>query len=85
MPACPAQNFANITPDQFAALQKKAKASGILMDSNSGIASSFGGSFEWNYDPATLAFTITIIKPPMMMNCESAIARISAMVRGVVA
>jgi hypothetical protein len=55
------------------------------MDSNSGIASSFGGSFEWNYDPATLAFTITIIKPPMMMNCESAIARISAMVRGVVA
>jgi len=55
------------------------------MDGNSGIASSFGGSFEWNYDPATLAFAITVIKPPFAMNCESANARIGAMVRSVVA
>ena len=85
MPACPAQNFTSVTPEQFAALQKKAKASGILMDGNSGIASSFGGSFEWNYDPATLAFTITVIKPPFAMNCDSANSRIGSMVRSVVA
>jgi hypothetical protein len=85
MPACPAQNFDSVTPEQFAALQNKAKASGIPMDGNSGIGSSFGGQFEWNYDPAALALTITVIKPPFAMNCESANARIGAMVRSVVA
>ena len=64
---------------------EKAFTSGIRLDGNSGTASSFGGSFEWNYDPATKAFTITINKPPMMMNCESANARISAMVQSVLA
>jgi hypothetical protein len=85
MPPCLPLSFENVSPIQFAALQKKAFTSGIRLDGNSGTASSFGGSFEWNYDPATKAFTITINKPPMMMNCESANARISAMVQSVLA
>ncbi|MGA2848196.1 MAG: hypothetical protein ABSE46_04300 [Terracidiphilus sp.] len=85
MPACPAQSFANIAPEQFAALQRKAQASGVPLEGNSGAASSFGGRFEWNYDPATREFTITIIQPPFLLNCETASARISAMVQSVLA
>jgi hypothetical protein len=85
MSACPAQCFANVTPEQFAILQKKAQASGIPLEGNSGTASSFGGRFEWEYDPAKLAFTITVIQPPFLMNCESVNARIGALVQGVLA
>jgi hypothetical protein len=85
MPACQAQSFTNVAPEQFAALQKKAKASGIPMDGNSGIGASFGGRFEWHYDPAALALAITVIQPPFAMNCESANTRISAMVQSVLA
>ena len=85
MPECPALSFANVRPDQFAVLQKKAQASGIPLEGNSGTSSSFGGRFEWKYDPATLALTITVIQPPFLMNCESVNARISALVQGVLA
>jgi len=85
MSVCPAQSFANVAPEQFAALQKKAQASGIPLDGNSGTASSFGGQFEWNYDPATRALTITVTKPPFLMNCESVNARIGALVQSTLA
>ncbi|MGA2649716.1 MAG: hypothetical protein ABSF28_04310 [Terracidiphilus sp.] len=85
MSACPAQSFANVAPNQFALLQQKAQASGIPLEGNSGAASSFGGKFEWNYDPATQALTITVASPPFLMNCESVNARIGALVRGVLA
>jgi hypothetical protein len=85
MSACPAQSFANVTPEQFAALQKKAQSSGIPLNGNSGNASSLGGKFEWSYDPTTLALTITVTSPPFLMNCESVNARISALVRDVLA
>ncbi len=85
MSACPAQSFANVAPEQFAVLQKKAQASGIPLNGNSGTASSFGGQFEWHYDPATRALTITVTQPPFLMNCESVNARIGALVQGVLA
>lgn len=85
MSACPSQSFANVAPEQFALLQQKAQGSGIAINGNSGTASSFGGKFEWNYDPTTLALTITVTSTPFLMSCESVNTRIGALVQEVLA
>jgi hypothetical protein len=85
MSACPSQTFANVTPDQFAAMQQKAQASGIPLEGNSGTASKFGGKFEWNYDPATQTLTITVTSPPFLTSCETVNEKISTMMQQVLA
>jgi hypothetical protein len=83
MPACPSQTFAHFTPQQFASLERKAQASGIPIKGNTGSGSTLGGQFTWNYDPSAQQLTITVLQPPFLMNCESATARIKAMVEGI--
>jgi hypothetical protein len=85
MSACPSQTFSNVTPDQFASLEKKAQDSGVPIQGNSGTASKFGGHFTWNYDPATQQLTITVTQTPFLMNCESVNARISSLVQNSIA
>jgi hypothetical protein len=85
MSACPSQTFANVTPPQFANLEKKAQESGVPIKGNSGSASTFGGHFTWNYDPATQELTITVTQPPFLMNCESVNAKISSLVANITA
>jgi hypothetical protein len=80
MSACPTLTFSNITPENYAQLVKKAQESGVPLQGHSGTGSSFGGHFEWNYDPASLILTITVTHPPFLMGCESVNARIAAMV-----
>jgi hypothetical protein len=79
MSACPTLTFSNVTPEKYALLVKKAQESGVPLHGNSGTGSSFGGHFEWNYDPTTLVLTITVTKTPFLMSCESVNARIMAM------
>jgi hypothetical protein len=85
MPACPSQTFANITPEQFANIARKAQESGVPINGNSGAASKLGGHFTWIYDPTTLELTITVTEPPFLMNCESVNARIKALVANITA
>ena len=83
MSACPPQTFSNFTPQQFASLEKKAQGAGIPIQGNTGIASTFGGQFNWTYDPAAQQLKITVTQTPFLMNCESVNARIKAMVEGI--
>jgi hypothetical protein len=85
MSACPSQTFANVTPEQFASIEKKAQESGVPIVGNSGAASKLGGHFTWIYDPATQELTITVTEPPFLMNCESVNARISSLVQSIIA
>ena len=85
MSACPSQTFANVTPVQFASIEKKAQESGVPIVGNRGAASKLGGHFTWIYDPATQELTITVTEPPFLMNCESVNARISSLVQSIIA
>jgi hypothetical protein len=85
MSACPSQTFSNFTPEQFASLEQKAQGAGVPIQGNTGTASSFGGQFVWNYDPAVQQLTITVTQTPFLMNCESVNARIKSLVEGILA
>ncbi|MGD0734306.1 MAG: hypothetical protein ABR976_04125 [Terracidiphilus sp.] len=85
MSACPSQTFSNVTPEQFAGIEQKAQKSGVPITGNCGSASTFGGHFTWNYDPATRELTIKVTEPPFLMNCESVNAKISSLVANALA
>jgi hypothetical protein len=78
-PSAP-QVFQNMTPDQYARLVAKAKASGIDLNGNSGTASKFGAQITWNYAPATQELTLQCLKAPFFMSAADVNARLHSMV-----
>ena len=74
------QVFTGITPDQYAKLADKARATGIELNGNSGTASKFGVEVTWNYSPADQVLTIQCLKAPFFMSTADVDTRIQNLV-----
>ena len=80
MPPSAPQVFHGVTPDQYARLVEKAKASGIDIGGNTGAASKFGVEISWNYIPATQELTLQCLKTPFFMSASEVTAKIHSLV-----
>jgi hypothetical protein len=74
------QVFNGVTPDQYARLVEKAKASGIDISGNTGSASKFGVEIAWNYAPATQELTLQCLKTPFFMSAADVNTKIHSLV-----
>jgi hypothetical protein len=74
------QVFNGITPQQFAKLVEKAKASGIDLAGNSGKASKFGVEIAWNYAADKQELTLHCLHTPFFVKPEEVQAKIQALV-----
>jgi len=79
-PSAP-QVFQGITPEQYAHLVAKAKASGFDLNGNSGTASKFGASIAWNYNPTAQELTLQCLKAPFFMSSNDINARLQSLVK----
>ncbi len=70
MPQNPPLVFCNITPEQYAALIAKAKASGVDLIGNSGTASRYGVEIAWNYAPESQQLTLQCLKTPFFVKAS---------------
>jgi hypothetical protein len=70
MPQNPPLVFSSITPAQYAALVAKAKASGVDLIGNSGIASRYGVEISWNYEPESQQLTLQCLKTPFFVKAS---------------
>jgi hypothetical protein len=73
--------FTGVSPEQFAALTAKAKATGIEMTGNSGSASQFGVEVAWKYLPEEQSLTLECLRTPFFVQPEVVYAKLSTLVR----
>jgi hypothetical protein len=76
----PPRTFSGITPDQYAQLIVKAKASGLDLDGNSGTASKFGVEVQWNYSPESQQLTVQCLRTPMFVSAATVYGKLQALV-----
>jgi hypothetical protein len=76
----PPRTFSGITPDQYAQLIVKAKASGLELSGNSGTASKFGVEVHWNYSPESQQLTVHCPCTPMFVSAATVYRRLQALV-----
>lgn len=74
------QVFSGIRPEQFAKLSEQARAKGIDMNGNVGIASKFGVEVSWSYSTATGELVFQCIKTPMFVNAATVYAKLKSVV-----
>ena len=74
------QVFRNMSPEQFARLQEKARSAGIEIEGNSGSASKFGAGVTWNYDAEAQELTLQVLTAPFFMKKEDIEAQLRALV-----
>lgn len=74
------QTFSGITPDQYAQLIVKAKASGLELSGNSGTASKFGVEVQWNYSPESQQLTVQCLRTPMFVSASSVYGKLQSLV-----
>jgi hypothetical protein len=80
MTQTPPQTFSGITPDQFAQLIVKAKASGLDLNGNSGTASKFGVEVQWNYSPESQQLTVQCLRTPMFVSAATVYGKLQALI-----
>ena len=73
--------FREVLPEQFAALQARARAAGIAMDGPAGSAAQFGAEVVWKYLEQEKTLTLDCLRAPFFMSREAVLARIDTMVR----
>ena len=76
----PPRTFSGITPDQYAQLIVKAKASGLDLDGNSGTASKFGVEIQWTYSPESQQLTVQCLRTPMFVSAATVYGKLQALV-----
>lgn len=81
MDPSPPQVFAPVTPEQFAMLTAKARAAGISISGNSGIASELGVEVAWNYIPDMQELTLQCLDTPFFMSSDAVNAKLRALVQ----
>ena len=78
---CDPLTFDNITPEKFAALQRKAETdSGIRVEADSGSASAEGITVRWDYDRAAGKLTMQCTDKPMFIPCGLVNTKIEGLV-----
>jgi hypothetical protein len=75
------QVFKGVSPEQYARLAEKAKASGIDLNGNSGTAQKYGVEIAWNYTPAGQELRLQCLKTPFFMSASDVDAKIAALVK----
>lgn len=80
MPQNPPLVFCNITPEQYAALIAKARASGVDLIGNSGTASRYGVEIAWNYAPESQQLTLQCLKTPFFVKASDVHAKLESLV-----
>ncbi len=80
MPQNPPLVFSNITPEQYAALVAKAKASGVDLIGNSGTASRYGVEISWNYAPESQQLTLQCLKTPFFVKASDVNTKLQTLV-----
>ena len=75
------QVFKGVTPEKYAALVEKARATGIELNGNSGTASKFGVEIGWNYVPDAQELTIQCLDTPFFMSTAEVDGRIRKLVQ----
>ncbi len=68
--SCDTQTFSNVSPEQLEAIRAKASAAGLVLEGNSGEASTHGVRLDWSYDPATSTLTISCVGKPFFVSCD---------------
>jgi hypothetical protein len=76
-----AQVFSGITPQAYAKLTEKARASGIELAGNSGTASKFGVQVAWNYVPETQQLTFQCLKTPFFISADDVHLKLQTLVQ----
>jgi hypothetical protein len=76
----PPRTFSGITPDQYAQLIVKAKASGLDLSGNSGTASKFGVEIQWTYSPESQQLTVQCLRTPMFVSAATVYGKLQALV-----
>jgi hypothetical protein len=76
----PPRTFSGITPDQYAQLIVKTKASGLELSGNNGTASKLGVEVQWNYSPDSQQLTVQCLRTPMFVSAATVYGRIQALV-----
>lgn len=74
------QVFNNVTPEQYARLVEKAKASGIELSGNSGTASKYGVEIAYRYAPDAQQLTLQCLKAPFFMKSADVDSKIQTLV-----
>ena len=75
------QVFSNITPEQYAVLTQKARASGIELNGNSGTAAQFGVEVAWNYAPDAQQLTLQCLRAPFFVSEAEVNAKLQSLVK----
>jgi hypothetical protein len=73
--------FREVLPEQFAALQARARAAGIEMNGPEGRAAQFGAEVAWKYLEQEKTLTLDCLRAPFFMTREAVLAKIEAMAR----
>jgi hypothetical protein len=73
--------FSNVTPENYAALVAKAKASGIDLAGNSGTATKYGVEIAFNYSPDTQQLTLQCLKTPFFVSADDVHSRLRSLVK----
>jgi hypothetical protein len=75
------QVFSGITPETYAKLTEKARASGIELAGNSGTASKFGVQVAWNYVPETQQLTFQCLQTPFFVSADDIDRKLQTLVQ----
>jgi hypothetical protein len=82
MAPCAEQIFSKVTSEQFACLTEKAKAAGIDIAGNNGIAARDGIEITWSYDPGGQTLSIRCTSAPFFVSCGRVNSKIHDLVDG---
>lgn len=75
------QTFKDVAPSQYAKLIEKARAAGVEISGNSGVASKFGVEIAWNYAADTQELTLHCLHAPFFVSAADVNAKIQALVK----
>ena len=78
---CEPQTF-KLNATEYAALQAKAEASGLMILGDSGTTSAHGCEVSWNYDVAEGELTAQCLSKPFFVSCETINQKLRELIEG---